>query len=105
MLSMAPLAAGSMYSAAVNQLPELQLHNVGNEGCTLITKRFARHLGLVDCDGNPTQALLPRCGVQGVVAGATEWLPQINIQYEIKGRSRLCCRPVLLYLTSYRLAF
>lgn len=100
---MYPLAASCFKYAAVKQLLELQLQNAGNGGCTLITKRFAAQLGLVDFDGNPTQAHLRRTKVQGVVAGAYEWLPQINIQYEIKGRPRIGCMPVL-YTISCRLA-
>lgn len=69
MLLMYPLAASCFKYAAVKQLLELQLQNVGNGGCTLITKRFAGQLGLVDFDGNPTQAHLRKTRVQGVVAG------------------------------------
>lgn len=57
----------------------------GNAGCTLITRSFARQLGLVDMHGNPTQAYSRTIRVQGVVAGAAETIKTLNITYEIKG--------------------
>lgn len=59
----------------------------GNAGCTLITKSFARQLGLIDMHGNPTQAYSQTIRVQGVVAGAVEMIKTLNITYEIKGVS------------------
>lgn len=80
-----------------------QLHNslswtlyVGNAGHTLITRSFARQLGLVDMDGNPTQAYSRTIRVQGVVAGAFEMIKTLNITYEIKGASLLCTRDYTL---------
>jgi hypothetical protein len=64
----------------------LQVLFAGNAGCTLITRSFARQLGLVDMHGNPTQAYSRTIRVQGVVAGAFEMIKTLNITYEIKGR-------------------
>ncbi|KAL3163201.1 hypothetical protein ABBQ32_009604 [Trebouxia sp. C0010 RCD-2024] len=60
--------------------------DTGNAGCTLITKSFARQLGLVDMHGNPTQAYSRTIKVQGVVAGAFELIKTLNITYDIKGK-------------------
>lgn len=60
--------------------------DTGNAGCTLITRSFARQLGLVDMHGNPTQAYSRQIRVQGVVAGAFEMIKTLNISYEIKGK-------------------
>lgn len=60
--------------------------DTGNAGCTLITRSFARQLGLVDMHGNPTQAYSRTIRVQGVVAGAFEMIKTLNITYEIKGK-------------------
>lgn len=57
----------------------------GNAGCTLITRSFARQLGLLDMHGNPTQAYSRTIRVQGVVAGAFEMIKTLNITYELKG--------------------
>lgn len=57
----------------------------GNAGCTLITRSFARQLGLIDMHGNPTQAYSRSIRVQGVVAGAVEMIKTLNITYELKG--------------------
>lgn len=51
----------------------------------MITTRFARQLGLVDFDGNPTQSQARPERSVGVVYGATLEYKVINIQYEIKG--------------------
>ena len=59
--------------------------SAGNGGCTLITRRFARQLGLVDMHGNPSQAYSRTIRVQGVVAGAFEMIKTLNITYELKG--------------------
>lgn len=59
--------------------------SAGNGGCTLITRRFARQLGLVDMHGNPSQAYSRSIRVQGVVAGAFEMIKTLNITYELKG--------------------
>ncbi len=64
----------------------LQILLAGNAGHTLITRSFARQLGLVDMHGNPTQAYSRTIRVQGVVAGAFEMIKTLNITYEIKGR-------------------
>ncbi len=64
----------------------LQILFAGNAGHTLITRSFARQLGLVDMHGNPTQAYSRTIRVQGVVAGAFEMIKTLNITYEIKGR-------------------
>ena len=64
----------------------LQVLFAGNAGHTLITRSFARQLGLVDMHGNPTQAYSRTIRVQGVVAGAFEMIKTLNISYEIKGR-------------------
>lgn len=61
------------------------MSTAGNAGCTLITRSFARQLGLVDMHGNPTQAYSRTIRVQGVVAGAFEVIKTLNITYEIKG--------------------
>ena len=58
----------------------------GNAGYTLITRSFARQLGLVDMHGNPTQSYSRTIKVRGVVAGAVETLKTLNITYEIKGK-------------------
>lgn len=63
------------------------LHNAGNAGCTLISRSFARQLGLVDMHGNPTQAYSRKIRVQGVVAGAFEMIKTLNLTYEIKGEA------------------
>lgn len=72
------------------------LSSAGNAGCTLITRSFARQLGLVDMHGNPTQAYSRTIRVQGVVAGAFEMIKTLNITYELKGACTLatgwCCR-------------
>lgn len=65
-----------------------QISFAGNAGHTLITRSFARQLGLVDMHGNPTQAYSRTIRVQGVVAGAFEMIKTLNITYEIKGRPR-----------------
>lgn len=57
----------------------------GNAGCTLITTRFARQLGLVDMHGNPSQAYSRTIRVQGVVARAFEVIKTLNLTYELKG--------------------
>ena len=58
----------------------------GNAGHTLITRSFARQLGLVDMHGNPTQSYSRTIKVRGVVAGAVETIKTLNITYEIKGK-------------------
>lgn len=65
-----------------------QISFAGNAGHTLITRSFARQLGLVDMHGNPTQAYSRTIRVQGVVAGAFEIIKTLNISYEIKGGPR-----------------
>ena len=75
--------------------------SAGNAGCTLITKSFARQLGLVDMHGNPTQAYSRTIRVQGVVAGAFELIKTLNITYELKGTSAAAtcqsCHPLLAF--------
>ena len=69
----------------------------GNAGCTLITRSFARQLGLIDMHGNPTQAYSRTIRVQGVVAGAFEMIKTLNITYELKGAftALSCCQPAV----------
>ena len=79
----------------------------GNAGCTLITRSFARQLGLIDMHGNPTQAYSRTIRVQGVVAGAFEMIKTLNITYELKGAlifASSCCphtvaKPLLAFET------
>lgn len=56
----------------------------GNGACTLIDRRFAARLGLVDFDGRPTQAYTQTARGTGVAGAVTEF-QIINIQYKIKG--------------------
>ena len=65
------------------------LLDTGNEGCTLITRGAALRSGLGDSAGMPigsgrVQWTPP---VHGVVAGATECLPMLDISYELKGKT------------------
>lgn len=82
-----PACKGVMvdYSTSWQILLVTALISAGNAGCTLITRSFARQLGLVDMHGNPTQAYSRTIRVQGVVAGAFEMIKTLNITYEIKG--------------------
>ncbi len=57
----------------------------GNGGCTLIKRDLARQLGLVDEAGWPTQAGTRTTTVHGVVAGASERIPLMNLTYELRG--------------------
>lgn len=57
----------------------------GNGGCTLIKMGLAKQLGLVDQSGWPTQAGRRTTTVRGVVAGATEKVPLMNLTYELRG--------------------
>jgi hypothetical protein len=67
--------------------------DTGNAGCTLITERAARHLGLVDSHGVPTDyhahkvnGLRQTVSCRGVVAGAKDVLPALLLSYRIKGK-------------------
>jgi hypothetical protein len=67
--------------------------DTGNAGCTLITERAAKHLGLVDSHGVPTDyhahkvnGLRQTVSCRGVVAGAKDVLPALLLSYRIKGK-------------------
>jgi hypothetical protein len=49
---------------------------------------LAKQLGLVDQSGWPTQAGGRTTTVRGVVAGATEKVPLMNLTYELQGEHR-----------------
>ncbi|CAL5224520.1 g7217 [Coccomyxa viridis] len=61
----------------------------GNAGCTLIMRRFAARLGLVDENGRPKQDNVRLTTVHGVVAGASEKVPLMRLNYELQGRRML----------------
>ena len=50
-----------------------------NNGYTMINRKFARQLGYVDMDGNPTQARPFKLAVQDVESGAQETVTGINV--------------------------
>jgi hypothetical protein len=67
--------------------------DTGNAGCTLITERAAKHLGLVDSHGVPTDyhahkvnGLRQTVSCRGVVAGAKDVLPALLLSYRIKSK-------------------
>lgn len=86
---MYPPAQSAVGRCVATLLVQMIALYAGNAGCTLITKSFARQLGLVDMHGNPTQAYSRTIKVQGVVAGAFELIKTLNITYDIKGASQL----------------
>ena len=59
----------------------------GNAGRTLINVRYAKRIGLVDFDNNPTQRHGGTWRATGVAYGAVAEGRIINIRYTIKGMS------------------
>ncbi|KAK9909778.1 hypothetical protein WJX75_007368 [Coccomyxa subellipsoidea] len=66
--------------------PASALLDSGNAGHTLIKMGLAKQLDLVDQSGWPTQAGGRTTTVRGVVAGATEKVPLMNLTYELQGK-------------------
>lgn len=61
--------------------------DTGNEGCTLITQRFAARLGLLNAQGQPLEGTTRTISMRGVVAGASERVPIMSFTYRIKGKT------------------
>ncbi len=57
----------------------------GNASYTLISRRFAASLGLIDDHGRPRQNSIQTTTVLGAVAGASEEIPLMKINYELRG--------------------